>query len=334
MRVDGMEVGRVWPLGFAVFLMCACFLIAASAEASEPSISRRPALALDGEIVNDEDLGLVLDVTKVGAGRLVAVGERGKIAISDDAGKTWLIRPTPIDVTLTSVATVEMARIVAVGHEGTILESSDEGQSWRLIETKKSAGPYLRIRTFPGGRTFVLGARGVLLENFGRHWRRRLLSTSEGFDAHLFDIAETSDRNYVIAAEAGTLYLGGFRNSSWKQVSSPYRGSLFGVVAVKHGNLFAYGMRGTVLKSRDGGMTWNVEIAPNDDSLFGAAIKGNTAVFGGQDGVVLALNLEAPSSLALCRLPDRATVTSVISVEQEWLLTTTNGVVKGWNGCE
>src|SRR4026207_2359612 len=60
---------------------------------------------------------ILLDIDKSGE-RLVAVGERGFVLYSDDDGKTWTARPTPVTRTLTGVAFKDPQTGVAGGHGG------------------------------------------------------------------------------------------------------------------------------------------------------------------------------------------------------------------------
>src|SRR3989344_4419701 len=64
--------------------------------------------------------------------RLVAVGERGVVALSDDRGVTWQQAACPVSVSLTMVRFADERHGVAVGHGGTVLTTSDAGASWAL----------------------------------------------------------------------------------------------------------------------------------------------------------------------------------------------------------
>src|SRR3989344_304981 len=59
--------------------------------------------------------------------RLVAVGERGVVALSDDRGVTWQQAACPVSVSLTMVRFADERHGVAVGHGGTGLTTSDAG---------------------------------------------------------------------------------------------------------------------------------------------------------------------------------------------------------------
>lgn len=66
------------------------------------------------------------------ARRIVAVGERGLILVSTDAGKTWVQGASPTSVTLTATYFVDDDRGWAVGHSGVVLGTVDGGKTWTL----------------------------------------------------------------------------------------------------------------------------------------------------------------------------------------------------------
>ena len=71
---------------------------------------------------------MLLDVIRVGD-RLVAVGERGHVVLSDD-GETWRqAEHVPTRSTLTSLFRVG-DRLWAGGHDAVIITSGDQGSSW------------------------------------------------------------------------------------------------------------------------------------------------------------------------------------------------------------
>ncbi|HEU5468620.1 MAG TPA: YCF48-related protein, partial [Steroidobacteraceae bacterium] len=75
---------------------------------------------------------LLLDVAWAGR-RAVAVGERGHILHSDDAGRTWTQAPVPASANLTAVCFADEKNGWAVGHIETILRTRDGGDSWELV---------------------------------------------------------------------------------------------------------------------------------------------------------------------------------------------------------
>ena len=71
----------------------------------------------------------MLAITRAGA-RLVAVGERGSILLSDDSGVSWRQAKVPVSVTLTAVQFPNAKAGWAVGHLGVVLHSADGGETW------------------------------------------------------------------------------------------------------------------------------------------------------------------------------------------------------------
>ena len=72
-----------------------------------------------------------LDLADAG-GRVVAVGDRGKILYSDDQGTHWQIAASPTEVLLTSVCFADARHGWAVGHDALVLGTSDGGETWTV----------------------------------------------------------------------------------------------------------------------------------------------------------------------------------------------------------
>lgn len=95
---------------------------------------------------------LLLDVTHAGA-RLVAVGEFGHIALSDDDGKTWRqAKAVPTQSTLTSVVFLDDKTGWAAGHDKIILKSEDGGETW-AVQYSRELSAKAGIPLEPRGRT-------------------------------------------------------------------------------------------------------------------------------------------------------------------------------------
>ncbi|WP_290522481.1 YCF48-related protein [Alcanivorax sp.] len=72
-----------------------------------------------------------LDLADAG-GRIVAVGDRGKILYSDDEGAHWQVAASPTEVLLTSVCFADARHGWAVGHDALVLGTTDGGETWSL----------------------------------------------------------------------------------------------------------------------------------------------------------------------------------------------------------
>ena len=72
-----------------------------------------------------------LDLADAG-GRVVAVGDRGKILFSDDQGGHWKTAVAPSEVLLTAVCFADARHGWAVGHDAVVLGTDDGGETWTL----------------------------------------------------------------------------------------------------------------------------------------------------------------------------------------------------------
>src|SRR5579862_7513799 len=106
-------------------------LAVALTAAAVPAVAAEVAdtLLSPATIVAHPAQAVLLGVARAGS-RLVAVGERGLVVVSDDEGRTWRQVPTPVSVTLTAVVFESPRSGWAVGHRGVILHSADGGNSW------------------------------------------------------------------------------------------------------------------------------------------------------------------------------------------------------------
>lgn len=232
----------------------------------------------------------MLDVAAREDGRLIAVGERGHIFISDDRGSEWRAALSPNTATLTAVRFIDARRLVAVGHDALILRSDDGGESWSEVQRDAEAEePLLGVWLDEGGRGFAVGAYGrfELTVDGGERWERRELEANAEA-LHLNAIVRVDEDVFLIAGEAGTLLRSQDGGERWEALASPYSGSYFGALALPGGGVLVYGMRGHVFRSDDGGETWQEVATDVQGSLFGGRVLGDgRVVLVGQNGTVL-----------------------------------------------
>ena len=65
-----------------------------------------------------------------GSSRVIAVGDRGYIVLSDDNGRTWRRAKSPAAPLLTAVEFLDANNGWAVGHDSVILATADGGETW------------------------------------------------------------------------------------------------------------------------------------------------------------------------------------------------------------
>lgn len=229
-------------LGGMLALLTLTFTLPASAgESSEPA-----PLASQS---------LLLDLARAGS-RLVAVGDRGHVLLSDDDGRTWRQVIVPTRAMLTGVSFGDATHGWAVGHDGVILATVDGGQTW----TRQDAGGdletvFLDVHFLDGARGFAVGAYGKFLTttDAGKTWNPAVPSADE---LHYNQIAAGPDGTLYLAGEIGMLLVSRDGGLVWNRMEVPYDGSLYGALPLGDRELLIHGLRGNVLISADAGETW------------------------------------------------------------------------------
>ena len=252
-------------------------------------------------------------VTRAGT-RLVAVGERGHIIISDDNGLNWSQAEVPVSVTLTAVQFVNSQIGWAVGHGGIILRSLDGGASWKkqldgralaklieiyAVDKGEAAGrlarrwsadgpdkPLLALYFRDASNGIVVGAYGILLETSdgGAHWLPRLDQVEDPDRRHINAIRATKSAIYM-AGEQGTLYRRDGAEGQFRRLPSPYKGSFFDLLISPRGTLLALGLRGNLFRSETEGKTWErIDLGSKNTLTQGTVLQDGSLVLADEDG--------------------------------------------------
>jgi photosystem II stability/assembly factor-like uncharacterized protein len=274
---------------------------------------------------------LLLDLAVAGK-RLVAVGERGHVLLSDDRGATWRqAKSVPTRVMLTAVTFVDDEYGWAVGHDETILNTVDGGETWTRSHFAPDAQqPLLDLWFANRVSGIAIGAYGAYLttNDGGRHWATSKFVAPLKSDAskpaaapaaddelppdfHLNRIVGVGTRLYI-AAEGGQLYRSDDRGASWRLLPSPYQGSFFGLVPIRGEGLLAFGLRGNLFRSADAGETWT-ELESHTTAMLtdGIAVNDLRVVIGGLAGVLL-ISGDAGETFRLTQQEDRKGVSALL----------------------
>lgn len=268
--------------------------------------------------------GLQLAVARAGD-RLVAVGVRGNVVLSDDAGHSWRqARSVPVSVALTSVQFVSASEGWAVGHGGIVLHSADGGETWRRqldgrqaaalvldeARARLAAGeeraaravrdaermveegpdkPLLGVYFVDAQRGYVVGAYGLAFATAdgGKSWQSitGLIPNPRG--KHLYQVQVEGD-DVLIAGEQGALFRSTDGGTQFAALQTPYAGTFFGAVLVDHERLLAFGLRGNAWLTEDAGLTWTqVPIDQEITLTTGARLPDGSVVLADESGRLL-----------------------------------------------
>ncbi|AOE49309.1 WD40/YVTN/BNR-like repeat-containing protein [Kangiella sediminilitoris] len=235
------------------------------------------AQAKPAVIAPKADSSLLLDVVKVSDNRLITVGERGHILISEDDGSSWRQVEVPVDVNLTAVDFLDEKHGVAVGFDQTILLTEDSGETWTISHQKVSnyQPALFSVLYNTRNRITAVGSYGLYLETSdgGDTWNtREVASLSDVYDgfSHFYDLEKRSADTWFIAGEKyiaeandegeefskGMVAVTHDAGRTWKKLNSPYEGSFFGI-SVTDSGIYVYGLRGNLFHSVNEGESWN-----------------------------------------------------------------------------
>ena len=268
---------------------------------------------------------LLLDADSTGQ-RLVTVGERGFILLSDD-GQHWRPASTVGDSTLTAL-TRRGSQLWAVGHDATILKSVDAGASWRRVHyAPEPQRPLLDIAFVDDAHGFAVGAYGYFLEtrDAGAHWISRSIIDK---DPHFNAMVELANGNLLIAGEAGTLLRSTDIGQTWQPLASPYAGSWFGILPIGKSGAVLFGLRGKLYRTDDAGEHWAALPDYTTAALMGGRILADgTVMVVGQDGVVLTSSDQA-RTFTLHHQPGNAAYSTLLARGHQWWLFGERGVTR------
>lgn len=310
------------PAVFAGVLLLAATLLVGGGSASAQS-----PLALErSSLLSDKAVGAaMLAVTRAGD-RLVAVGERGIVLLSDDSGRSWRQVATPVRVSITTVTFVSEKNGWAAGHLGVILHTEDGGESWvkqfdgiqaaalvlaaaekraaaepdpdkredllfsarRLVEDGPDK-PFLDLCFLDERTGFVVGAFNLMFRTTdgGATWTPWQDRVENPMELHFYGI-RTAGETIYIAGEQGMLLRSTDGGAHFASLASPYEGSYFGLVTDPAGSVVVFGLRGNVFRSVDGGQSWDkVETGIPVSLSAGIRLAGGEVVLVSQAGDLL-----------------------------------------------
>jgi photosystem II stability/assembly factor-like uncharacterized protein len=258
-------------------------------------------------------------ITRTGS-RLVSVGVRGLIVLSDDGGQTWRQAAVPVSSDLVAVRFVSPHQGWASGHDGVILATADGGEHWVKQLDGRVAADLLKAHFGPLAARGDAGAARLLtevdrnyesgpavpmldlwFENEQIGWAvgsfGTILGTRDGGNTWVSWIEKVDNDKMLhytavrgvggdiyLASEQGVLFKLDRSRERFVRLATGYKGSFFGVVGTRD-YVIAYGLRGSAYRSRDGGATWQRLTTGVPGGLTGASLLDDgRLLFVSQDG--------------------------------------------------
>lgn len=278
---------------------------------------------------------MILSATRA-ASRLVAVGERGVVLLSDDDGKTYRqASSVPTTVTLTSVRFVDGEFGWAVGHWGVILSTEDGGEHWRLLRDDVTVDQPLFSVAFKDRQNGIaagLFSLVLITTDGGITWRQVKLPPAHGAkasDVNLFTIFQDQHGAVLIGGEQGLVYRTSDYGSTWEVLNTGARGTIWAGTTLDNGTLLVAGLRGSLYRSEDAGRTWCAVDTKTNSSITDITQMPNGQVMAvGLNGLVLQSNNRG-ASFSLNQRKDQRSLTAIaINGQGTPVLFSQNGVIK------
>ena len=283
----------------AAVLTCALFSLAASPAAATEYVLL-PALKTDLALES-----LLLDMAHDGK-RLLVVGEQGHILFSDDIGQNWVHADVPVSLAITSVAFAGPGQAWATAHDGYLLHSVDNGTTWN-VELSGSDVAGLSVGALEERMVALEDALDSappeqreevewLLDDTAFALEEAQMAVDEGMSSPLLNVWFADDNNGYAMGAYGVVLRTRDGGKNWSiernRLDNPDNYHFYAMAQSSAGTLIMAGEAGTLLRSLDGGDTWERIDAGYSGSFFGAvaASDGGLLVFGLRGNVFRSLD--------------------------------------------
>lgn len=292
--MDMVRTKNLMSLTAAVLLALGCMAFSAFAE---NDLLLRPA----GDV---KDLGrnVYMDIARAGD-RLVAVGELGVIAYSDDQGHGWVQAKVPTSVTLTAVYFPTESNGWAVGHDNIVLHSGDGGRTWvrQLDGNDVNRMLLVSAEELVGHLEQELAAaKGneredieYSLENARYLLRDAQDAVQAGTSKPFMDVWFANEKEGLIVGAYGAIFRTEDGGKNWQALLDRIENSdgfhFYGLAEVD-GALLLVGESGILYRSVNQGRNWETLDSPYKGSLFGIVVdpSGRRAIATGLRGNTIA----------------------------------------------
>ncbi len=231
------------------------------------------------------------DIIYITKERAVIVGSYGRVLVSHSKNThLWSPRDSKTKETLTSLSFVNEKSGWAAGHGGIIIHTSDGGETWSVQrESSPENQPILDLQFLSESIGYACGAYDTVLKTYdgGKTWHK--LST--GIDNIYNTLGFLNEYVGFLAGEFGTIVKTVDGGRSWSRIDlGGYKGTLFGLNVMPPGRVIAYGIKGKLIMSWDGGQTWSNLYSGVSEPLFRAAFNGKDIAVVGRTGTILLSN--------------------------------------------
>lgn len=271
-----------------------------------------------------------------------AVGHDGNIVASNDGGETWVLQRDGLQAqklkneNAFKEAKAKLKRYQRLAERGAesdgegneVAQSIDDAEydvkrAQEAMHETTIAPPLMDVWFADKNNGFAVGAFGTLLatKDGGETWLDESEKIADSIDGyHLNSVAGDKKGLVVIVGEGGYLAVSHDVGATWQAQDPITESSLFGVAINSDSSLIvATGLRGTTLRSTDGGKTFAEITVDVGYSLANASVQGQQVLLVGAGGT-LALSDDAGEHFSYYTLPSRVGLSQGIILSNKQLL--------------
>lgn len=358
MNVDGLFGFALPSIFFILLLLCAPLNAAAQneAESTLQDVLESPAKQNKTSIHT-----LQLGLARAG-NRLVSVGERGVILLSEDEGNSWTqAKSVPVSVTLTAVTFSDPLNGWAAGHSGVILATADGGKNWHVqldgfkaaelamaeAESMIAAGdergerakrnaaylikegadkPILDVYFANQFDGWAIGAYGLAFatNDGGENWHSVIARLPNPAGKHLYKVVRSANE-LIILGEQGAVFSSADNGQAFTTLETPYYGSFFDGLLFEDGTRLLYGLRGNVWRQTKGKGRWKRVKLGSEVTLTSGLVSADGQILLADQSGQLFVSSDSAKTFSLMGQAPFGGITDIIEASNGYAVSTARG---------
>ena len=213
----------------------------------------------------------------------LAVGLAGTALTSDDGGKSWQDGAVGVPSALLGVSCGQKTSL-AVGQTGLLMRKSGDAD-WVKVDSGTDQR-LLSVSANESGLAVAVGGFGTVLRSTddGLTWAPLSFDwetiLNDFYEPHVYDVSVSAEGIIKLVGEFDLVLRSADQGDTWEVVNKGDT-SLFAVHFRDARTGFAVGQEGKIVKTLDGGLTWNIMPAPTKENLLDVWSSGSQVLVTG-----------------------------------------------------
>lgn len=254
-----------------------------------------------------------------------ACGVYGNIIKTTNGGTTWVQKPSGVTENINSIIFVNQSDGFAVTsdwysgfpYSGRILKTNNGGESWTINLFDDSHG-FIDLFFLDQNNGWVCGSNGATYKttNGGNTWN--YINANTGY--WLFDIFYSSQNiGYLVGGNSNSDFISKSTNSgnTWNQIRESFQDqAMIGAYFINDLEGWVCGFNGVMLKTTNGGISWNRETLQTDKELREIFFIDSVGYCVGFSGTFMKYNFSQPTSNIQITSPNGGELWEIGSTKQ------------------